>query len=843
MKSFLSGFFGVVAFAFVCPAYAFLPNPDLLTISPSVAKAGTTVEVSISGKDIEEAETLRFSSAAIKVEPVMLPADEFHPTPRPVEGKFKVTIPKEVEPTVYEVRSKGYFGLSTARPFLVVPADGVHIAEEGDHSTAETAMSLDVNAGLLGTLAGGKFDWYSVTAKKGQRLLIEVIAERLDSKADVLLAVSDVAGVELETSRHHFGRDPFIDFTAPADGTYHISVTDTLYSGGKEYFYHIQVSDGPHVDFVFPPAGEPGQKRRFTFFGRNLPEGSLGEGHELNGKKIETVEKELVVPADVTVPASFHPGVPRQGMLPGFEASLGNSNSVRVGFATAPVVEENAEAEEQSLTVPCEVAGRFNEPSDYDVFRFQGKKGATYWIDVVSHRMGTVADPYILVEKVAKDKGGNETFTKVAENDDLPSFFSPDALNDLNADSYDPGLSFTPDADGDYRVSLFNQSADGSLAHLYRLAIREALPDFQIIAGHELTKTINNDAYPAAPLLRRGGSMIYRIMAFRQDGFDGDITITAKGLPKGVTAKPLVLSGDSREGFLTLWSEPDAPAWSGKIELEGKAKVGDKEVVRMARPASLIWGTRVFGYASQVRSRLDLENVLSVIESETEPTRLTVAEDKVWEVEMDGTLEIPLKTIETGKRVGNLQVNVHGFPGILRSPPSVAIGEKDKEAKLSFPFKKTGNFDLKPGTYQFVLQGVGNAKYSQNPAAAEKAKTEVERLKKISEAIPSKVTDAKNELAKAEKSLAEAKQKEAGAADDKARQSMKEATAQAQKQVDESKKKVQEEEAKVAEVKKLVDASVKVEQKASATASEKTNQFATFSMPITVVVKEKAEKK
>ena len=244
-----------------------------------------------------------------------------------------------------------------------------------------------------------------------------------------------------------------------------------------------------------------------------------------------------------------------------------------------------------------------------------------------------------------------------------------------------------------------------------------------------------------------------------------------------------------------------------------------------------------------IKSKAFSQNVLSVIESETEPTRLTVAEDKVWEVEMDGTLEIPLKTIETGKRVGNLQVNVHGFPGILRSPPSVAIGEKDKEAKLSFPFKKTGNFDLKPGTYQFVLQGVGNAKYSQNPAAAEKAKTEVERLKKISEAIPSKVTDAKNELAKAEKSLAEAKQKEAGAADDKARQSMKEATAQAQKQVDESKKKVQEEEAKVAEVKKLVDASVKVEQKASATASEKTNQFATFSMPITVVVKEKAEKK
>lgn len=815
----------------------------MLAISPSVAKAGTTVEVSISGKNLEEAETLRFSNPAIKVEPVMLPADEFHPEPRKVDGKFKVTIPKDLEPTVYEVRSKGYFGLSTARPFLVVPAEGVHLAEEGDHSTMEKAMPLEVNAGLLGTLSRGAFDWYSFDAKQGERLLIEVIAERLDSKADVLLAVSDASGAELESSRLYFGRDPFIDFTVPSDGTYYLSVTDTLYGGGTEYFYHLKVSDGPHVDFVFPPAGEPGKQQRFTFFGRNLPEGSQGEGYRLGGKPLETVDKELPVPAEVTVPTDFDSGLPRQGMLPGFETNLNGSNNVKIGFATAPVVEEDAKADEQILAIPSEVAGRFDEPSDYDVYRIQGKKGKTYWVDVVSHRMGTVADPYVLVEKVSKGKDGKETFKKVAENDDLPSFFGPDSLDDLNADSLDPALSFVPDEDAEYRISLFNQSAGGSLAHLYRLAIREAKPDYQIIVGHELTKTINNDAFPAAPLLRRGGSMIFRIMAYRQDGFDGDITITAKGLPKGVTAKPLVLTGDTRQGFLTLWSAPDAPAWSGKIELVAKAKVGDKEVVRSGRPASILWGKRVFGNASQVRSRLDLENVLSVIDSEIEPTRLAPAEDKVWEVEMDDTLEIPLKTIETGKRVGNLPVNVHGFPGLLRSPPTVTFAEKDTTATLKFPFKSSGNFTLKPGTYQFVLQGIGNAKYSQNPAAAERAKAEVDRLKKISEAIPAKVAEAKKNFALAEKELADAKQKEAGAADDKARAALKSKTAEAQKKLNDATAAVKNEEAKIAEAKKLQDAAIKVEQKASATAKETTAQFATFSMPITVVVKEKTEKK
>lgn len=820
-------------------AHAFLPNPDLLTVSPAVAKAGSTVEVTINGKELDEAELLRFTHPKITGTPVLLPADEIHPEPRPVDGRFTVTVPADVEPGVYEVRSKGYFGLSTARPFLILPANATEIAEEGTHSTKETALELSIDAGLLGTLDNGKFDWYRFDAKKDQRLLVHVIAEQLDSKADILIALYDEAGRELESSRHHVGRDPFVDFTAPADGTYFLSLSDTLYKGGRDYFYHVRISSGPHVDFVFPPAGEPGKARNFTFFGRNLPGGSPGGGWEWKGKPLETVEKTVQVPEEVTTHPGFDSSIPRQGILPAFLEGVDGSNRVKIGFATAPVVIENRDADEQTIGVPAEVAGRFDEPGDSDTFRFPAKKGQTYWIEVVSHRLGTVADPVVVVEKVTRDAEGKETFAKVAENDDLESFYGRDSFDDLNADSYDPALSITADADGDYRVSIINQSAGGSPAHRYRLAVRPAQHGFQLLAGTELTKTINNDAFPAAPLLRRGGSMVYRIMAFRNDGFEGDITVTVKGLPPGVTAKPLVLSGKTRQGFLTLWAAPDVAAWTGPIELVGTAKVGEKEIKSIARPASIIWGTRVFGNATQIRSRLDMETVLSVVASEVECTRLAPKEDKVFEVTEGETLELPVVLTETGRRSGNLQVNVHGFPGLHRNPPAVSIPDSAGEAVLKFPFTKNGNFELAPGRYQFVLRGVGNRKYERNPEAAKRTAAEHERLKKLHEAWPKQVDAAKAGAAATAKELEEAKEKEAAAADDASRAGLKAETAAIQKRADEAAAKARAAEANLAKLKAAVDAAGKAAATAASTAAEKTNQFATFSQPITVVVKAK----
>jgi len=244
-----------------------------------------------------------------------------------------------------------------------------------------------------------------------------------------------------------------------------------------------------------------------------------------------------------------------------------------------------------------------------------------------------------------------------------------------------------------------------------------------------------------------------------------------------------------------------------------------------------------------VRSRLDMETVLSVVDAETEPTRMSPAEDKTWEVEMGQTLEIPIKLTETGKRTGNLQVNVHGFHGLHRSPPAVAIPEKNTEATLKFPFTPSASFELEPGTYQFVLQGVGNAKYTRNPAAAERATAELKRLEALEKTHVAKLAPIKAEVAATEKELTAAKQKEAAAADDQARAVLKPDTAAAQKRLDDANAALKKHEADTQQLGQLKGAADKVEKAVKVAATEKINQFATYSQPITVVVKAAPETK
>ncbi|MCP5539722.1 MAG: PPC domain-containing protein [Akkermansiaceae bacterium] len=835
-----------LVFAAAAPGRAQLPNTDLQMVAPAFAKAGETVEVTLTGDHLEEIRGLRFSDTRITAEPATTPADEFFPEPQPAKNRFRVSVPADLPPGIVEVRSLGFFGLSTARPFMILPKDSPEIVESGDHSSRENALPLPIETGVLGIVDAQKVDWFRIEAKKGERLLIQVWAERLDSKLDGMLAVSDAEGRELETSRGHFSRDPLIDFTAPADGTYFVSLTDILYRGGSGSFYRLLVSRKPVVDFVVPPAGEPGKKTKFTLHGRNLPGGSPGEGVQLDGKPLDSVEVEIELPAEAGEVAAFTGATPRQEQLPALEYRLGDSNAVRVGFATAPVVREDPKAAPaQNVTVPCEIAGCFDEPGDADAYRFAAKKGETWWIESISERLLASTDTVLLVRKVGKDEKGVETLAAVAENDDPPTFFSADRHDSTNADTNDAMLSFTADADGDYEVKIVNNLASGGPAHLYRLAIRPAAPDFRLITTTErnITATNGRAGFPAAPLVRRGGSLAYRVIASRRDGFDGDIVVTAEGLPKGVSAPPLTLGGPTGTGYLIVSAAPDAPAWRGPIRIVGKAGINGKDTVRAARNASLVWGV-IFSDSFRVRTRFDLETVLSVSADESAPAYVTQADPaKAWEVELNGALEFPVKVADTPARKGNLTVQAYGFPNYLRNPPSVAIPEGKTEGVLKMNFKPDGNFKVEPGRYQFCLQGIGIAKYRYHPAAADAADAERKRLETLAGEFAAAAADAAKLAEAAAKALETAKANAAAATGDSKAEVEKQA-ADAQAKLEAAKKTAAEAEARSKKAKDLLAAAEITAKAAADKARETDTKFATFSPPITVVVKPPpAEKK
>ncbi len=814
-------------------ASAQLPTTDLHQISPFSAKAGATVEVSVSGSNLDALTGLHFTDSRITAEPVRKPAEEFLPNPPPVPNRFQITVGADVPPGIHEVRAVGHFGLSTARPFFVAAADSNEIAEDGKNSSAETAMELPLGAFVNGRIDAKAIDWFRFAAKKGQKLGIRVWAERLDSKLDAQLTIY-ADGRELQRCKFGEGRDPVTHFMAPADGEYRLAVSDVLFRGGGQFFYRLQIAETPHIAFVFPPAGEPGKRAKFTVFGHHLPGGTWNAA-----LKLETAEVEIDVPAQAAAPVVFSGSKPSQATLRGFDYRLGGSNPYRIGFATAPVVVEDPKAASQTVSAPCEIAGRFDEGRDFDVFHFKGEAGKTYWLDVVCDRLKAPADPFIFVEKL-----GGEAPVRVAENDERRSYFSVDQLDATNLDSNDPALSFTADADadGEFQVTIVNQFATGGADHLYRLAIREATPDFELFALYERPLANGRAGWPATPVLRKGGTVALRIVAPRQDGFDGEITVTASGLPKGVSAHPLKMSGKVDEGLLIFSAAQNAENWAGPIEITGRAKIGEAEVTRQARSTALVWGV-VFADAFRVRTKLDLETVLSVCGADTAPVEIATAGSQTeWSVEIGQKLEIPVKVTNLAGRKGSLTVQPEGLFGMLRSPPTASIAADATEGALTINFTKNGNFAVEPGTYQFSLQGTGIASYRINPQAVDRTNAEVKRIETLAAKLATESNEAKSAKDAAKSSHDRAK-KEAAAASAEAKAELQKRAAEAKQNLDQATKAVAEIEAKSKRAAQLQKEAQKRAKDAENRAKPKDEKFAAYSVPLTVVVKPKPEKK
>src|SRR5262249_44491997 len=112
-------------------------------------------------------------------------------------------------------------------------------------------------------------DYFRFPAKKGERVTIDCWALRVDSQMDACLALFTADGKEIASNRDYYDRDPFIDFTSPADGDYVVQVRDLAYAGGQPY--RLVISNRPHVENVFPPVIAPGQAATRMLFGRNLP--------------------------------------------------------------------------------------------------------------------------------------------------------------------------------------------------------------------------------------------------------------------------------------------------------------------------------------------------------------------------------------------------------------------------------------------------------------------------------------------------------------------------------------------------------------------------------------------
>ncbi|MBM3457297.1 MAG: hypothetical protein FJX77_02005 [Armatimonadetes bacterium] len=196
--------------------------------------------------------------------------------------------------------------------------------------------------------------------------------------------------------------------------------------------------------------------------------------------------------------------------------------------------------------------GRFATPGDVDSYRVQLRKGENTRIEVFAARLGSPADAAL-------------------------ALLGPDGAVLANADdgaegSRDPVLWYTPSADGEFVV----QVRDAGLSRLgerllYRLETVPQPPDFRLETKREFLD------------LAPGGSSDLEVTVQRVGGFTGKVTVTAEGLPEGVSAKPLELGPGQAAGKLALTSVKEGPSGSAPVRLVGRAELPAGEAVRTAR--------------------------------------------------------------------------------------------------------------------------------------------------------------------------------------------------------------------------------------------------------------------
>lgn len=730
---------GIVAMA--APTFAQLPLAQVNYLFPPGGKAGSAVEVSLGGANLDEPARLHFTHSGVSA------------VPKGDGGAFTVTIASNVPPGIYEARFVGRFGMSNPRAFVVgfLPENIAPTTNTSAASVADLKLETTVN----GRVAANTVSWFRFAAKKSQRVLIECLAESIDSRMDPVLAVNDNAGRELDRAR----TGGFIDFIAPADGSYTLKVSDFLYRGGDEYFYRLTLSIGPRIDFALPAAGLPGTKTNVTFYGRNLPGGKPSKEFSVAGKPLEQVTVEIAFPTEDKARLLNAGTLQRPSDVPVdvFEYRLkspkGPSNPVLLGLAAAPTVVEqepnNAPAKAQRLTPPCEVTGQFFPATEQDWFTFDAKAGEVFWIEVYSQRLGLPTDPFVLVQRVKKNDKGEEQSTDVLELGDLDTNLGD---REFNTASRDPSGRFEAKEAGTYRVMVRDlfQRADKSPRFLYRLSIRREAPDFRLAALNVVPKykTDAKNLDIGVPVLRRGETMALRVMAFRRDGFGGDITLALENPPQGLTLEKASIAPGKNAETIYLTAAEDAPDFAGPVRLVGKAKLGERELVREVRGGTVVFNVGNYD-AERPESRLTREFALGITSKETAPLSILAAERKTWEAPANGKLEIPLKIIRRGEFNAKLKLKPVG-PGTAEALKEFEMDEKATNAMLKLDLAA---LKLAAGEFQFVVQTQTAGKYRNNPEAAAFAEAALKEAEKAAGELDAAAKKAREEFEKASKAV------------------------------------------------------------------------------------------
>lgn len=664
-----------------------LPLPRLLTTMPMGGQAGTTVEVTITGENLEDVEGLLFSHpglTAVQKRDAQGNADP---------NKYLITVSADCPPGLYETRVMSRLGISSSRIFCVDRL--AELTQVAGNTSVEKAMELPVDSICNAVMTTRAVDHYAFHAIRGHRYIVNCAARGIDSKLDAVLIIGDAEGRDLVVER----RGGMLDFTAETDGRHIVKVHELTFKGGPAYYYRLSIQELP-TDASVPSFASTRAVNAFSWPPAGLSEQPAIQEVEPNNGLTNSEIQRISLPCDIG--GRFYPA------------------------ADVDVFEFDAvKGDVWWVEVASERLGRPTDPS------------------IIVQRVLTDGDSQRLVDVIE--------FTDIQPPMKPSSNGYAYDGPPYNGGSSDIIGRLEIPEDGVYRLQLtdlFGGTRNDD-RNIYRLMIRKGEPDFAVAAWGLHMELRNGDRNALSkPLALRGGlTVALEVVAVRRDGFDEPIDLVMEGLPEGVRAQGLRIPRGKTRGIMLITADQNAPRALAEVRFTARANREGQEIVRPVQMAAMAWPI-VDAWGEIPSPRLIDGLLVSVTGSEFAPLSLAASDQRVWEVTAGEKLTIPLtltRRTEFSGSVLQLKTSGDGFEGHPRF--DVSLAADTAEAVLDTKALRTvpGDYLISfygsaVAKYRYNPDAVTKAEKAREQAVAEAAAADA-ALRAISETASSSSGD------------------------------------------------------------------------------------------------------
>jgi hypothetical protein len=619
-------------------------SPHIGAIDPPGVQRGTDTDIAVTGGRLQDARGLLFYSPGIQV-------FSFHP----VDGgrvRARLRVAPDCALGEHDVRLWTESGISELVPLYVGPFPPATCS--GSNHDVAHAQPVPINSTVSGVIRDEEIDYYSIEAKKGDRITAEVEGMRLGREMfDPWTAIMDGHGRQIAANDDNalLLQDPLASVIAPEDGTYYVAVRESTWGGGSGNAYRLHVGTYPQPMAVYPPGGRAGENVAVTFLG------------DVKGP----------LPASVQLPSTA-------GAVFGAMASdngLFAPAALPMRVSAFPNVLEKEPNDDAALATPAgqplPVAfnGIIQQPGDRDFFSFHATRGMVLDMTVYARQLRSPLDSVL---DVWDAKGGH-----ITGNDDS-----------IGPDSY---VRFNVPADGDYCISVRDHLNRGGPAFVYRVEVVPVAPT----VSFTVPEVVRNSQERQSIVVPRGNRFA-TMLRTKRDGFDGDFRVDLPGLLVGVTVQSGSLAGDMLP--VVFEAAPDAVVSATLCDV----------LARPADPGRHVGG----GYEQTVELIHGPPNDYAYLKTDINRLAVSVAAEAPFRLELeppvapildDGPATLKVKAVRKPGFKGPINVSMLYNPPGVNSQSGVTIAENQDSVEI--PLNASG--DARPKTWQMVAIGSADA--------------------------------------------------------------------------------------------------------------------------------------